>query len=337
MGGGERAMCELGSELARRGHEVEFYALPFMMGSKPKGDPASALGGIPYHEGWSQKIEADIAYTFYHPLSSINFRVKGRKIASFHSQAFFLRSVSPRYGLIPVLASYGTKLLGPLELRSFDAVHVVGPREQRLVESRLTEIPGSAIRHKKVYVIPGWVNTSVFRPSSEKYDEFTVLFSGRALWQKGWDIYVRLARRMKDLGVRFLYVGGVMKDSVIQSLGFQWNTSALSRIYTNSHVLFNPSRADTFGRASIESMACGTPVVTTPSQLRSDLNLPFVYGNSLAEHEESILRLKGLWEAGRPYRQLSNRCSEAAQAFSFESVVNAYERMFLDVLSESPG
>ena len=318
MGGGEREMCELGIELANRGHDVEFYALPYLMGSKPKANPVDLLGDIPYHEAWSQKVHADVAYTFYHPLSTLSFRVKGKRIASFHSQAFFLRSVNRQYGLVPALASYGTRIIGPLELRSFDAVH--------------THFPHHTLKHHRVYTIPGWVDTRVFKPTAQKYDEFTVLFSGRALWQKGWDIYVNLARRMKDLGVRFLYVGGVVKDSVIQSLGFQWNAIALSRIYNSSHVLLNPSRADTFGRTSIESMACGTPVVASPSKLHSGLNLPFVFGSSLADYEESILGLKKLWEEGRPYRQLSSRCSQAAQAFSFGNTVTAYEKMFSDVL-----
>jgi hypothetical protein len=242
MGGGEREMVELANELARRGHEVEFYSLPFLMGSKPKVDPHRILEGVPYHEGWTHKIHCDVAYTFYHPLSTLNFRVKGKRIASFHSQAFFLKSVSPRYGLIPAAASYGTRLIGPLELRAFDAMH--------------THFPQPTVKHRRTYIIPGWVDTDVFRPSSEKYDQFTVLFSGRALWQKGWDIYVNLARRMKGLGIRFLYVGGLVRDSVIQSLGFQWNAASLSRIYTGSHVLLNPVRVDTFGRVAIESMAC---------------------------------------------------------------------------------
>ncbi len=312
-------MVELANELAHRGHEVEFYSLPFLMGSKPKVNPIEVLNGIPYHEAWTHKIFADVAYTFYHPLSTLNFRVKGKRIASFHSQAFFQRSVGTKYGLVPAAACYGTKLIGGLELKAFDAVH--------------THFPYANIQHKKVYTIPGWVDTTVFRPTSDKYSEFAVLFSGRALWQKGWDIYVNLSRTMKDLGVKFLYVGGFMKDSVIQSLGFQWNTVALSRIYTGSHVLLNPSRADTFGRASIESMACGTPVVTSPSPLHSGLNLPFVFGSNLAEYEDSILSLKTLWEQGRPYRQLSSKCSEAAQAFSFANTVTAYERMFTEVLN----
>ncbi len=251
MGGGEREMCELANELAVRGHEVEVYSLPYMMGAKPKVDPRKVLEEVPYHEGWTHKIETDVAYTFYHPLSTLNFRVKGKRIASFHSQAFFLRSVSPSYGLAPMAASYGTRLIGPMELRLFDAIH--------------THHPHPTIKHRKTYTIPGWVDTKVFRPTGPKNEEFTVLFSGRALWQKGWDIYVSLARRMRDLGIKFLYVGGAIKDDVIHSLGFQGSLMALSQIYNSSHVLMDPVRADTFGRVAVESMACGTPVVTTPS------------------------------------------------------------------------
>lgn len=318
MGGGEREMCELANELAQRGHDVQFYALPYLMGTKPKVDPHRVLKGVTYQEGWSHDIKADIAYTFYHPFSSMNFRVKGRRIASFHSQAFFMRSVPPSYGLVPMVASYGTKLVGPLELRLYDAIH--------------THYPQPNIRHKKTYIIPGWVDTKVFKPGAQKYEEFTVLFSGRAVWQKGWDIYVKLAEKMKGLGVRFLYVGGTVRDAVIKSLGFQWNPVALSEIYNRSHVLINPSRAETFGRVSIESMACGTPVVTNPSPAHTSLKLPFVIGNSIQDYEESILDLKSRWEQGNPYARLSDECSHAAQAYSFQNTVSAYEDMFRQII-----
>jgi glycosyltransferase involved in cell wall biosynthesis len=322
MGGGEREMCELANELQQRGHEVEFYALPYTMGARRKVEPRKVLDGVPYSESWTHKVNADVAYTFYHPLSSLNFRVRGKKIASFHSQAFFMKSISPSYGFVPAAASYGTRIIGPIELRAFDAIH--------------THFPQPTIKHKKTYIIPGWVDTNVFKPASGKYDQFTVLFSGRALWQKGWDIYVKLASRMKELGIRFLYVGGDIKDSVIQSLGFQWSASALSQIYNRSHVLMNPVRVDTFGRVAIESMACGTPVVTTPSVAHVGLNLPFVFGNSMEEYEASLIDLKKQWEDGRPYRRLSEKCSQAAQAFSFGSTVTQYEHMFSEVLSGRP-
>lgn len=314
-------MAELANELARRGHEVEFYSLPYLMGSKPKVDPHNVLDGVPYHEGWTHKIEADVAYTFYHPLSSLNFRVKGRKIASFHSEVFFQRSVGTRYGLVPAAASYGTKLIGRMELKAFDAVH--------------THFAYAHINHRKVYTIPGWVDTTVFKPNSIKYDDFTVLFSGRALWQKGWDIYVSLAKRMRNVGVRFFYVGGTVRDAAIHSLGFQSSALELSHIYNTSHALLSPSRSETFGRAAIESMACGTPVVTTPSALHTGLGLPFVFGTSLEDYESSLLNLKRQWEKGRPYLDLSNQCTKAAQAYSFSNVVSAYERMFAEVANGS--
>ena len=194
-------MAELAKELAHRGHDVEFYSLPFTMGAKRKANPYELLDGIPYHESWTHTIKADVAYTFYHPLSTLNFRVKGRRIASFHSQSFFQPSVSPSYGLLPMAVSYGTRLIGPLELRSFDAIH--------------THFKQPTIKHKKTYIIPGWVDTDVFRPGGQKHEQFTVLYSGRALWQKGWDIYVQLARRMRNVGIRFLYVGGAVKDEVV--------------------------------------------------------------------------------------------------------------------------
>ncbi len=201
---------------------------------------------------------------------------------------------------------------------SFDAIH--------------THHPHPTIKHPQTYIIPGWVDTQVFKPTGPKNEEFTVLFSGRALWQKGWDIYVSLAKKMKDSGMRFVYVGGAVKDEIIHSLGFQGNMLALSRIYNSSHVLMDPVRADTFGRVAVESMACGTPVVTTPSPSHRELNLPFVFGNSLDDYAASVRHLRALWEAGSPYSRLSQQCTSAANTFDFKNTVTQYEKMFFEVL-----
>ncbi len=310
-------MCELANELVVRGHDVEVYSLPFLMGSKPKVNPLSVLQGVPYHEAWTHKIDTDVAYTFYHPLSSLNFRIKGKKIASFHSEALLMRSVNPSYGLVPLVASLGTRVIGPLELRTFDAIHTHHPHQ---------------MNHPRTYNLPGWVDTNVFRPSGKKDDQFTVLFSGRALWQKGWDIYLALARRMKNLGIKFLYVGGAVRDEAIHSLGFQSSMLALSQVYNSSHVLMDPVRADTFGRVAVESMSCGTPVITSPSIAHKGLNLPFVFGSTLDEYEDSILEMRSLWSSGQGYDLLSQECRKAATAFDFKNVVSQYERMFSEVV-----
>ena len=109
------------------------------------------------------------------------------------------------------------------------------------------------------------------------------------------------------------------------------NPYALPRIYSDSHVLMAPVRADTFGRVAVEAMSCGTPVVTTPSPTHIGLGLPFVFGNSLKEYEESILRLKDLWEEGAPYTHLSERCRTAAEAYGFQGIASEYEKMLCDV------
>jgi glycosyltransferase involved in cell wall biosynthesis len=317
MGGGEKEMCSLANELVTRGHEVDVYSLPYMMGAKPKAVPEEVLKGASYREAWTHKVKADVAYIFYHPFSSLNFRVEGRRIASFHSQAFFQKCVSRKYGLVPIAASYGTRIVGPLELRSFDGLH--------------THFPQPIIKHPQRFTIPHWVDTGVFKPDGKKNDEFTVLFSGRTLWQKGWDIYLALAKRMKELGIKFLYVGGFIDDANIQSLGFHSSDTTLSSIYNKAHALINPLRVETFGKVAIESMACGTPVVTAPSAGEACPSLPFVFGRTVDEYEASILKIKALWEDGRAYRQLSERCTTAAQAFSVDSVVSQYEDMFSTV------
>lgn len=76
LGGGEKWIVNTANELAKRGHDVEVYALPFKLKGKYNNTLLELLQ-VPYHEGIRHSIDADVTYMTYNPLSWLNYTVKG--------------------------------------------------------------------------------------------------------------------------------------------------------------------------------------------------------------------------------------------------------------------
>ena len=119
-------------------------------------------------------------------------------------------------------------------------------------------------------VIPNGIDTSSFRPmglarARDKlglpHDATIGIFVGRPDHTKGYDTFLRVARRMPQ--VLFLVAGGYGPA--------QGNVRPLGRIphsdmpwwYSASDFFFLPSRYEGFGLSTIEALSCGVPVVVS--------------------------------------------------------------------------
>ena len=84
--------------------------------------------------------------------------------------------------------------------------------------------------------------------------------------RKGLDVFIRLSSVLSDQ-YQIILVGtndGVdelLPKSII-SIHQTANQKELAEIYSAANVLVNPTREDNFPTVNIESLACGTPVVT---------------------------------------------------------------------------
>jgi phosphatidylinositol alpha 1,6-mannosyltransferase len=110
-------------------------------------------------------------------------------------------------------------------------------------------------------------------------DEFAIGFLGRLVLEKGLDIFADVCNALTARGVphRVLIVGdGPARDWFAERVpeaafaGFQ-RGEALGRAVASMDVLFNPSVTETFGNVTLESMACGVPVVAARATGAIDL------------------------------------------------------------------
>ena len=133
----------------------------------------------------------------------------------------------------------------------------------------------SFLKDYPVKVIHNGIDLSVFSPKESSFraqhgigDRFLVL--GVAFgWgvRKGLDVFIRLAQRLDPEKFQIVLVGtdnAVDKQlpANIISIHRTANQAELAEIYSAADLFVNPTREEVLGLVNIESLACGTPVVT---------------------------------------------------------------------------
>ncbi|MGC9116813.1 MAG: glycosyltransferase family 4 protein [Conexivisphaera sp.] len=212
--------------------------------------------------------------------------------------------------------------------RAFDGHHVLNKDRYRLLRS---------LGYRRVFLIPNGVDTARFRPGN-KAQQFTALFVGRFTYQKGIDIFVRVAGLLRGSGVRFVAIGDApptISSDAIEFLG-RLSDEDLVRLYQEAHVLVAPSRYEELHLASIEAQACGTPVIASnipgPRDVIVDGATGFLVRPDPVEIAAKILYLAELWRRdGATYREISRRARENALRYDWEIMVKLVEGMLSEV------
>lgn len=332
VGGGEKFLIELVKFLVDRGHEVEVRALPINRRLGGFHVPS----GVEYVESWFHRFDADVSYFIYAPLLHRFFKTSAPKIAGLHAPPLFpeLQSAEVFSGGIArlvrrtntyfTLAYLFTRLgLRDWDLQLFDAIHIVNPAMR--------------VKHDRVFYIPMFVDTNFYKPLSQKNDIFTVLFVGRPLWWKGFDIFVETARIVwSRLGDRVQFIATCNESTrYVRCPGFI-PEDELPRIYSASHVVVYPSRTDVFPKVILEALASGTPVITTPIPAHKALNLPLIYASTPTEIAEVILELREEWEKSpEEYMRGSEARRKSVEPYDVRRVCEKFEQMLIEVASST--
>lgn len=206
----------------------------------------------------------------------------------------------------------------------------------------LAELVGeSFLKDYPVKVIHNGIDLSVFKPTESDFrkkhhceDKFILL--GVAFgWgaRKGLDVFIDLASRLDD---RFQIVLVGTDDNVdknlppnVISIHRTQNQTELAEIYTAADLFVNPTREDTYPTVNMESLACGTPVVTFQTGGSPECVDPtcgsVVPCDDIDALEQEILRIA----ATNPYP--ASACLKKAKEFDMNERFEEYVRLYTEV------
>ena len=136
------------------------------------------------------------------------------------------------------------------------------------------QVKMSFLKDYPVMVINNGIDLSVFKPiESDFRDRFglvgkKVVLGIASIWGKGkgLDVFIELSKRLPE-NYRIVLVGtddrvDAMLPTNVISIHRTQNQKELAEIYTAADVFANPTREENYPTVNMESLACGTPVVT---------------------------------------------------------------------------
>ena len=133
----------------------------------------------------------------------------------------------------------------------------------------------SYLSNYPVKVINNGIDLSIFHPSPSNFrkkhciDNDTFVLLGVSLgWgiRKGLDVFIYLANKLPS-NYKIVLIGtdeatDRQLPANIISIHRTENQKELAEIYTSADLFINPTREDTYPTVNMESIACGTPVLT---------------------------------------------------------------------------
>lgn len=134
----------------------------------------------------------------------------------------------------------------------------------------------SFLKSYPVVVINNGINLNVFKPITSNFRERYAIPENKKIllgvsmgwsYSKGFDVFVELEKRLDKERFQLVLVGTddrtdeKLPQSVI-SIHQTSNQKELAEIYTVADIFINPTREETYPTVNMESIACGTPVLT---------------------------------------------------------------------------
>ena len=177
-----------------------------------------------------------------------------------------------------------------------------------------------------------------FRPiTSRPSEDYLLTYFGK-------ETKFPVVTKVADFGVKIKFFGSkfsktsreLLKHPNIEMLGHVSNEE-LVRLYSNALFTFYPFTDEPFGYVPVESMACGTPVLTFNRQGPIESVIDHVCG-WLADSDEEIVDLAiEFWKNGYP-STMRQRCRKRALFFDAKNIAEGWNNLIIhDETKSLPG
>ena len=191
-------------------------------------------------------------------------------------------------------------------------------------------------------VINNGINLSIFKPIENtikkdyKIGNKYLILGVANVWneRKGLDIFVELSKRLSD-DYQIVLVGTnndvdkLLPDNII-SIHRTYNQEELVKLYSAADLFINPTKDENFPTVNIESLACGTPVITfktggSPEIIDETCGL-VVEKNDIDTLEKQIINVC----TNKSFT--SKDCLNRAQQFNMENKFKEYVDLYNQLL-----
>lgn len=325
MAGGVKWALQASALLRGRGHHVEIFAPPFSVQKSSNITETSEMADVTYHETWRPRLQGfDVVYVMYNPLWRLCKIDSTKSVAGIHSPLWYSKMdelvscVKPSEALQFLAGKSYYLAFGAADLRLFKKIHIINPAVK--------------VIHNNVAFVPNWIDTRFWKLTNPKEEKFSALFVGRRNLEKGWDIYVRAAELLKNSNPKIEFYATGADYGAINGVNFPAE-EGMPQLYSRCHVLVVPARLNVFPLTFLESLSCGTPIITLPISTHVSLfklGLPMLFGNSNVTVSELIRNISAIW--ANKQEQYINMCRAARQAalrFDVQKVFPRFEKMLI--------
>jgi len=179
------------------------------------------------------------------------------------------------------------------------------------------------------------VDTEIFRPRPQKRNMRFLLYLGSYAGDTDVKLVTEVAELLRREGTEGLVFGNkTLREYVAKKFRFNQlvdvSDEELAEVYSSSVATLAPQKWETFGYVPVESMACGTPVLTFNVMGASETVL---HGRTgwLAENRREFLQylssiIKGDLEIDPEYarRHVENHFSLAATSVNLDDIIRRY-------------
>ena len=193
----------------------------------------------------------------------------------------------------------------------------------------------------QIRVINNGIDLNVFYPrgaifrENHNLDEKYIILGVAFNWDhsKGLDVFIKLADILSsDYTIIMVGINDSIKESLpdnIISIPRLENQHELAKIYSSADIFLNPTREDTFPTVNIESLACGTPVLTfntggSPEVL--DDKCGKIVPDDIDDIVATIMNIKEINPFSREY------CVNKAKRYDQDLLFTKYAELYNDLV-----
>ena len=199
----------------------------------------------------------------------------------------------------------------------------------------------SFLKDYPITVINNGIDLNIFRPTQSDFrnryhieDKF-ILLGVANIWEarKGLDVFVRLANNLDE---RFIIVLIGTNDRIdkelpsnVISIHRTENQKQMVNIYSAADLFVMPTREENFPTVNIESLACGTPVLTFDTGGSAEIIDDSCGAVVRKDDYEGLVKEIYRIEKERPYSPMA--CTNRAKRFDCNEKYNEYIELYKGV------